>query len=79
MHKRNLVESVDPLLLSASSSEVAAPRRAVVEVVTRLITCLDQLQVGQTTIPAANQLSPVLELKGVNPIMVYQLILQLNY
>jgi hypothetical protein len=45
VHKRNLIESMDPLLLSASSSEVAAPRRAVVEVVTRLITCLDKLQV----------------------------------
>jgi hypothetical protein len=45
MHKRNLIESIDPLLLSASSSEVAAPRRAVVEVVTRLITCSDKLQV----------------------------------
>ena len=33
MHKRNLIESIDPLLLSARSSEVAAPRRAVVEVV----------------------------------------------
>jgi len=33
VHKRNLIESIDPLLLSARSSEVAAPRRAVVEVV----------------------------------------------
>ena len=45
VHKRNLIESIDPLLLSASSSEAAAPWRAVVEVVTRLIACLDKLQV----------------------------------
>jgi hypothetical protein len=45
VHKRNLIESIDPLLLSASSSEAAAPLRAVVEVVTRLITCSDKLQV----------------------------------
>ena len=49
-HKRNLIESIDLLLLSASSSEVAAPCRAVVEVVTRLITCLDKLDTTTTHI-----------------------------
>ena len=49
-HKRNLIESIDPLLLSASSSEVTAPCRAVVEVVTRLITCLDKLDTTTTHI-----------------------------
>ena len=52
-HKRNLIESIDPLLLSASSSElseVAAPCQAVVEVVTRLITCLYKLDTTTTHI-----------------------------